>query len=199
MTSDVPVRCKCGALRGVARAVSPKTANRSLCYCHDCRAFAHWLGREDLVDARGAVEIVQVARARLEISDGLERVRCLRLSDKGMHRWYADCCKTPLGNTIPRIPFIGVARATLEIPLERSDEMLGAILVAHVGSAVGGARRGEGMSVRSALHITRLLASWTLRGLGHPTPLFSRENRPTVTPQILTAAEREALRQHPRA
>jgi hypothetical protein len=199
MTSDIPVRCKCGAVRGVAREVSPKTVNRAVCYCHDCRAFAHWLGREDVMDARGGTEIIQLARARLEITDGLERIRCMRLTAKGLHRWYADCCKTPLGNTVPAIPFVGIARGAFEVPPERLNETFGPLLVAQINSAVGDARRGEGMTARGIFHVTRLLATWTLRRLGHPTPLFNRQNRPTVTPHLLTAAERQALREHPRA
>jgi hypothetical protein len=199
MPSDISVRCKCGAVRGVAHNVSPKTVNRAVCYCHDCRAFAHWLGREDVMDARGGTEIVQLARARLEIIEGIDQLRCMRLTPRGLHRWYADCCKTPLGNTMPAIPFIGIARCAFEVPPEHLDGALGPILVANVDSAVGGARRGEGMTIRSLVHATRLLATWTLRRLGHPTPLFDRENRPTVTPRILTAAERQTLRQHPHA
>jgi hypothetical protein len=186
-------------VRAVARDVSPWTVNRSLCYCRDCRAFAHWLGREELVDERGAVEIIQVARARLHISDGVERLRCLRLTDKGLYRWYADCCKTPFGNAVPAIPFLGLSRTTFAVPAEDTEATFGPVLVAHIKSAVGGPRPGERMSVRGIGHIMRLLATWALRGLGHPPPLFDRRNRPSVTPLVLTPAEREALRQHPRA
>lgn len=196
---DVPVRCKCGAVRGVARTVSPREVNRATCYCHDCRAFAHWLGRDDLLDARGGTEIIQLARARLEISQGLERVRCLRLTPKGLHRWYAECCNTPLGNTVPAIPFIGIVRAAFEVAPARSDETFGPLAIVNIRSAVGGARPGEGLTAGALLHATGRIASWTLRRLGHPTPLFDRKNRPTVAPRVLDAAERQKLREHPRA
>jgi hypothetical protein len=183
----------------VAREVSPETVNRALCYCHDCRAFAHWLGREDLVDARGGVEIIQLARARLEIAEGLDRLRCMRLGPKGLHRWYAGCCKTPLGNTVPAIPFIGIARSTFEAPPERLQEVFGPSLAINIKSALGGRRRGEGLTFSGMVHVTGLLATWMLRGLGRPTPLFDRQNRPTVAPYVLSVEERQALREHPRA
>ena len=38
------LQCRCGTLKGqVARA---ETANRGVCYCKDCQAFAHFLGGE---------------------------------------------------------------------------------------------------------------------------------------------------------
>jgi hypothetical protein len=123
----------------------------------------------------------------------------MRLSPKGLHRWYADCCKTPFGNSVPAIPFLGMARVVFELPPDRSEEAFGPIGIAHVKSAIGGARKGERTTLRVIVHATRLLAAWALRGLGHPTLLFDRRNRPTVTPQVLTTAERQILREHARA
>ena len=199
MAEDLPVRCRCGAVRGVVRGVSPATVNRALCYCHDCRAFAHWLERDDLLDARGGAELVQLARAHLEIAEGLDRVRCMRLSDKGLYRWYAECCRTPLGNTIPWIPFVGLARAAIDVPPERSEALFGPPLVTRPEDAVGGARPNDPRRLGRLAHVLWLLAKWSVRRLGHPTPFFDRRNQPTSPPRVLTAAERQALRDHPRA
>jgi hypothetical protein len=199
MTADIPIRCKCGRVRGVARGVGPRTVNRAVCYCHDCRAFAHWLEREDLLDARGGTAINQLARARLEITEGADEIRCMRLSAKGLHRWYAECCRTPLGNTIPRIPYIGVVRSAFEAPPADDLSTFGEEMAAHVGAAVGGPPPGAKLTFRSLAHVTGLLASWFFRGLGHPTPFFDRNNRPTVAPRVLTGEERQKLREHPRA
>lgn len=198
MTSDVPIRCQCGRVRGMARDVRPRTVNRAVCYCHDCRAFAHWLAREDLLDARGGSEIIQLARGRLEITEGGDRLRCVRLSPKGMHRWYAECCRTPLGNTLPRIPFVGVVRSTFELPGTDTAATFG-VITSQFGPAIGGPPPGARFTVRGIAHVLRLVASWTVRGLGHPTPFFDRKNRPTATPRILTDAERQKLCEHPRA
>jgi hypothetical protein len=198
-TRDIPVRCGCGGLRGVAREVGPGTANHGVCYCHDCRAYLHWLGREELHDARGATAIIQVARARLEVTEGVNHLRCLRLSPKGLHRWYAGCCRTPIANTVPALPFVGISRCALELPGEDDVATFGPTLRAWTGEALGGRPPGEGLTARGLLHVTRLLATWALRGKGHPTPLFDRQNRPTVTPLVLSAQERQTLREHPRA
>jgi hypothetical protein len=200
MTFDIPIRCKCGRVRGIARGVGPRTVNRSVCYCHDCRGFLHWLERDDLVDARGGTEIIQLARSRLEIEEGTDQIQCVRLSPKGLHRWYAQCCKTPLANTVPLIPFAGVARGLFDLSATSDESTLGRrVMSAHVGAAVGGSPPGTGLTLRDALRLTRLLATWAVRRLGHPTPFFDRKNRPVVTPYVLTDAERQKLRAHPRA
>ena len=111
MTADLPIRCSCGALRGVARGVSPSRGNRVICYCADCQSFAHFLGRAtEILDRSGGTDIFQTSPARIEITQGRERLASMRLTPKGLLRWYADCCKTPIGNTaITReIPFVGL-------------------------------------------------------------------------------------------
>jgi hypothetical protein len=199
MAGDIPIRCRCGRVRGIAREISPRTVNRAVCYCHDCRAFAHWLERDDLLNARGGTDLIQLARSRLEMTEGADQIRCMRLSPKGLHRWYAECCRTPLGNTIPRIPYVGVVRSAFELPLDDDASRFGEAISSSVRSAVGGPPPGAGLTFRGVVHVTRLLASWAVRGLGHPTPFFDRKNQPTVTPRVLTASERQKLREHPRA
>lgn len=195
--TTVPMRCRCERVKGVVTELAPDTANRCICYCRDCRAFLHHLDRSDLLDRFGGVDIVQVARARLRVDEGVDQLRCLRLTSKGLHRWYADCCKTPIANTMPRVPFAGLSRScldTVEGTLPRPD-------LIHGRSAVGGLPPGasNGLSVGAIARPARLFATWMARGLGHPTPLFDRSERPTREPDVLNAAERQKLREHPRA
>ena len=49
---DLPLRCSCGAWRGVLREVTPGSDNRVVCYCDDCQSIAHSLGRApEILDA----------------------------------------------------------------------------------------------------------------------------------------------------
>ena len=59
--------------------------------------------------ARGT-EIFQTTPSQIVLSQGAEHLRCLRLSAKGLLRWYAGCCRLPLVNTIAsaQLPFAGV-------------------------------------------------------------------------------------------
>jgi Family of unknown function (DUF6151) len=96
-------------VRGIASAVSPSTGCRVLCYCKDCEAFARFLERADVLDAAGGTDIFQMPPGRVNLTAGTDAVRCLRLSNRGVYRWYTDCCRTPIGNTAgPRVPLIGV-------------------------------------------------------------------------------------------
>ena len=46
---DMPIRCRCGAVRGVVRGMAPSRTNRVICHCDDCQAFAHFLEQADEV------------------------------------------------------------------------------------------------------------------------------------------------------
>src|SRR5688500_7644860 len=131
MPADLPVRCSCGALRAVARGVSARRGNHVVCYCDDCQSFAHFLERAgETLDAHGGTEIFHTSPARLEFTSGAARLACMRLTPNGMLRWYASCCRTPIGNTLPtpRIPFVGLIVRCIERSDGRSlDEALGPI------------------------------------------------------------------------
>src|SRR5579871_5449944 len=109
MSGQVEVRCRCGEVRGIVTGPSPQTVNRVVCYCDDCQAYAHQLGRADLLNAKGGSDIVQFAPNTLSFTRGQDRIAGLRLTPKGLYRWYATCCNTPVGNTLgPAIPFVGI-------------------------------------------------------------------------------------------
>jgi hypothetical protein len=100
-------------VRGVASDVSPSNGFRFICYCKDCQAFAHFLERPDVLDPAGGTDIFQMPPGRVKLTAGTETVRCLRRSDKGVLRWYTDCCRTPIGNTDarPRFPVVAVVHS----------------------------------------------------------------------------------------
>ena len=105
MAKEVQVRCRCGEVVGVVTNASPQKVNRVICYCDDCQAFAHHLGRADLLNAQGGSDIVQVAPASLTFVKGQNRIAGVRLTPKGLFRWHTTCCNTPVGNTLgPAIP-----------------------------------------------------------------------------------------------
>lgn len=195
---DLPTRCRCGHVAGTVLDVSPRTVNHAICYCRDCRAYARWLGKLELLDSAGGSDIVQAALGRVRFSEGLDALACMRLSPKGMHRWYADCCRTPVGNTMLGLPFIGLAASFLDParprPLEASCGPAVAIQEqSATGPVPGGVHRLA--QVRSIAHAARLFATWMVTGAARPTPLFDDAIRtPRVTPRVLSREERDALR-----
>src|SRR5439155_14721689 len=109
MSLDAELSCRCGQVRGRVKNAGPRTVNRVVCYCDDCQAFLHHLGRTDLLDGSAGTDIVQVAPAALTFDRGATRIVGVRLTSKGLYRWYASCCKTPVGNTLtPALPFVGI-------------------------------------------------------------------------------------------
>lgn len=201
MQTQVPLRCRCGQVRGTATEVSPSSGNRLVCYCDDCQAFARFLERDDITDAAGGTDIYQMAASRMKITAGAEALRCVRLSPRGLIRWYTECCHTPVGNTVnARVPVIGVASVFMDHQSDgRSrDEVLGPPVCGCFGRfAVGGLPAGAHPKVppRVMLRLLGLLMRWWLTGKGKPSPFFDAGiGAPRVQPRVLDRAEREALR-----
>jgi hypothetical protein len=196
MAGQIELRCRCGEVRGVATGLSPRTVNRVVCYCDDCQAFAHQLGRADLLDPQGGSDIVQMAPSALSFTQGHHHIVGLRLKPNGLYRWYAKCCNTPVGNTLtPRIPFVGLLAPAFDKP--RWDDAVGAPSGAIFGKyAVGGPPpHSTGANLPLVWQAVRRLLGWWLKRRTWPHPFFSRETgAPLYEVTVLSRDRREALR-----
>src|SRR5262249_25356408 len=194
---DLPLRCRCGRVRGVAREVAPYAGFRCVCYCQDCQMFARFLERPDALDAAGGTDIFQMPTGRVKLTAGTEAVRCVRFSNK-VFRWYTDCCRTPIGNTAagPRFSVFGLIHFFL-YPIAGvtfPDAVLGLprcriFARSSVGPLPPNASPPPSLAV-FALRGSRLLG-WWLRGLGRPTPFFYAFTKaPLSAPRLITPHER---------
>lgn len=126
-----PLRCRCGNIRGAVRDAS--RSNRGICYCRDCQAFASFLDKSsDTLDARGGTQIIQAIQAiqaNVTFFQGSKHLVCIRLIQDGLLRWYASCCRTPIGNTPAdhRISFVGLIHTCLQSPAVSIDESIGPV------------------------------------------------------------------------
>ncbi|HET7545894.1 MAG TPA: DUF6151 family protein [Polyangiaceae bacterium] len=166
--SLVKLRCRCGSVLGSLDLSRPSRV-RVVCHCGDCSAYARHIG------SALATQIVQVTPDQLTIRAGREHLRCLRLTERGLTRWFMACCKTPLANTSRHawLPFVGVMSCVLEI----EDE-----------SRVGPAVHANGAHPTPWATVFRSL--WALlRGFlfrrHRPNPFFDERGRPIVEPQII--------------
>lgn len=193
---QISLRCRCGTARG-ALDIAPKAAKSGMhlvCYCDDCRAFAHALERADILDGAGGSELLITTPSTLVLTAGAEQLRCLRLSPKGMLRWYWGCCDTPMANTSPSagLPFLSIHRAFIDAD---DSAFLGPPIRVQARYAKGAvpapADRTTSLSTMRKI-VVFLLAGW-LRRAHKPNPLFV-DGKPAVEPRVLTAAERDALR-----
>jgi len=105
--------CRCGNVRGTAR-IPRKRALRAICHCDDCQTYALHLGDETIpnvvVDEWGGTEVLQGWPEHITLDAGHEHIRVTRLSPKGLLRFNASCCDTPMANLLdnPKLPFTGL-------------------------------------------------------------------------------------------
>ncbi len=191
MSGEAQFRCRCGEVRGTVANASRRNVNRVICYCDDCQAFAHQLGRADLLDPYGGSDIIQVAPAALTFTQGQQHIVGLRLSPKGLYRWHTRCCNTPLGNTVgPAIPFVGIEAHGFADPDATFGKPLGAIQArCAIGTPPGAAQRiGPALLIRA---LSKVLG-WRLRGKAWPHPFFARESGEPLYPLTVVSRERRA-------
>jgi hypothetical protein len=165
--------------------------------------FSYFLNNaEGVLDAHGGTDIFQMAPARVEITTGADQLRCMRLTEGGLHRWYVDCCKTPVGNTMAtrQLPFVGLIHAFMDHDADgRSrDDALGPVRFRVMGRfATGDQSKLEAHDSRPPSLLPRLLSLWfmaRLRGEHEPSPFFdATTGAMTVTPRVLTDQERNAV------
>ena len=179
------IQCKCGAIQGQLEGSG--THNRAICYCTDCRAFARFLGNgPGLLDKQGGTEIVQVAQSRLRFLQGEDRLAAIRLTNKGMVRWYASCCGTPIGNTManPKISFIGLIHTCLD-RAQMNEDFGTSVAVLNVDTALGNPKPNQrGLPGVIARFMWIVFAS-RISGGYRRSPLFTASGLPRVDPTIL--------------
>jgi hypothetical protein len=191
-----PIRCSCGAVEGVL--ASPQRAARAICYCRDCQAYARFLGKpERTLDALGGTDILATRPDFVRFTRGADQLRCVSLSEKGLLRWYAACCRTPIGNT-PRdakFPYVGLVHDCLAASASERDAVFGpARTVLNVGSASGAVKPARLALVFGIFRIMRNVLSARLGGKYRDNPFFDvAAGSPVAEPQVLSAQERKAL------
>ncbi|MEO1447050.1 MAG: DUF6151 family protein, partial [Cyanobacteria bacterium J06635_11] len=202
--ADIPLKCSCGKVQGIAHNISPQTVTRVVCYCDDCQAFARFLdGEAPVLDDCGGTDIFQIAPAQIEITAGAEHLACMRLSSKGLIRWYSQCCKTPIGNTISgAIPFVGLVHSFMhddcdseQERLRHRNEILGPVKFyvhgkfakkppiidnSHQSIPNRTIHSGEPLSLTISA-IPRLILA-KIRGQGQPSPFFDTAGTPVAQP-----------------
>ena len=191
---DHTLRCKCGTLQGTVAHTD--RANRGVCYCRDCQAYAHALGgAETILDKLGGSDVVAVLQENVGFSQGTEALACMSLSERGLLRWYASCCNTPIGNTQrgPKISFVGLLHNCLEHSDRSIDEAFGPVRM-RVGMkhAKG---KVAGMPLSTFTSVAGFLVSMVkarISGGYKRTPFFSADSlQPVAVPKVLSKSERE--------
>jgi hypothetical protein len=188
-----PLRCRCGHLQG---SLAPaRSTQRVICYCRDCRAYARHLGGSGVLDAQGGTEIVASLPSKLRFEAGSDALACLSLSPRGLLRWYAACCGTPIANTPrnPKIAYAGLVHSCLEQdapPLQKSFGPLR--MVVNTGSALVPVDKTSPLAAAGSLiGLGTTLLGARLGGGWRDNPLFEAGTAtPVRTVRVLTREER---------
>ena len=169
---------------------------RATCYCRDCQAFARALGREDVLDGEGGTDIVAMLPAGVRFTAGIEQLACLSLSPKGLLRWYARCCDTPMANTPrdPKVAYVGILAHCLEGDRHELATAVGSSRIAlNLKSARGQVAPTPLRTLLGVIRIMRGVLGARLRGRYRDNPFFAGQPpRPIAEPRVLTLAERRA-------
>lgn len=186
--TTLSLRCKCGEVKGTATDITPSTGSRVVCCCSDCQAFAVHLKRDaDTLDEFGGTEIFQMSQSQLSIKHGKDKLQSLRLKEKGLLRWYASCCNTPIGNTINAdMPFVGVIHTFIREP--NRDKVLGPVRAfvqtQHAKGVPDYPKHSAKFPLGITLRIVRMMALWKLKGKQKPSVFFDDDGRPVAKPII---------------
>ena len=190
------LRCRCGQLRGDIRLTGLR--NRCVCYCTDCQAFPRHLRAPDVLDSRGGTDIVQVPPSILSFTQGVEKLACLRLSPKGLLRWYSTCCKTPIGNTPAdwRISFVGLIHVCLRGEDSNLDASFGPVSMrVGVKAALGDDKPVASGLITGVAKAVALIARGRVGGRYRANPFFEPDSGlPITSPTVLSAIERASAR-----
>lgn len=190
-----PLSCTCGTLKGVVR----RGKGRGVCYCRDCQAFARFLGTPaEILDASGGTDVVATLAAHVTIAEGHQALACMSLGPRGLLRWYARCCNTPIGNTLRdhRLPYVGLVHSCLDRTGRNLDDAFGpARMRVNTDGAIG-IPKPEATPLRAALAMARIgtaIAAARISGGYRQTPFFDASGEPIVQPTVLTREERARL------
>lgn len=190
-----PLRCQCGTIRGY---VSPQgMAALAVCYCKDCQAYACFLDRAEVVlDTLGGTDIVAMFPRQVHLTDGAEALACMSLSERGILRWYAKCCNTPIGNTSrnPKTPYVGLVHSCLVNSSPSVRESFGPVrMVLNPKSARG---HVKSTPLRNTVAILKIVTAMIGARLdrNNTNPFFLADaGAPIKQPRVLTKAEREQI------
>ena len=190
-----PLRCRCGTLHGYV--VPSRGATRAVCYCKDCQAYARFLRTEGIVDQNGGTEVVASLPKHVYFNAGLEVLACMSLSERGLLRWYASCCNTPIGNTPsnPAVPYVGMVHSCLEGNSPSLESSFGRLRIAvNTKSARNEVRSTPiASTVGLLIPMMSMISTW-LSGAYKNNPFFVGGSRtPIRQPRVLSDAEREQV------
>lgn len=159
-----------------------------ICFCADCRAAQIYLSQPDPV--LQGIALFQTTPDSIHFRQGQTALGLLRLSPKGLLRWYATCCNAPLFNTLasPKLPF-----ATLHVARLSDPSVIGPVRARSFIPQPGKPPRHQGAAGMAVQLAIRMCAS-RVSGRWRQSPFFDCETgKPVAIATIPDTSRRAAL------
>jgi hypothetical protein len=176
--ASIQFACRCGEVTGTLNGVDPDEGTHVVCHCNSCRRAMEKSGLAD--EAQDGVALFQTTPDRIRIATGMGRLAPRQLSPKGLLRWQATCCNTPMFNTLsgPAIPFAGVLVRNLD-----SAAPLGPV-IAHGFIDKGNGKQGHENGPTVIWRFLKRAALARLTGKARQNPFFGSDSKPVAKPQL---------------
>jgi hypothetical protein len=152
-----------------------------------------------MLDRLGGTDVIAVRPREIEFVRGAGNLACMSLTPSGTLRWYAACCRTPIGNT-PRDyhqSHVGLIRTALETGGESVSASFGSVRM-HVNRQGALGEPPKTPLVVFVWSVLRYLSGTLfsrLSGGYRANPFFDAgTGQPIVAPQVLSHAELARLR-----
>lgn len=194
------IQCECGKFRAQLKAFPSSTPGRLVCYCDDCQSYLRHLKRTDLLDAHGGTEVIPAYPADVEIVRGQEHLKCTRLTPNGTFRFSTMCCNTPIANTRPGEPWVGLLRCvyTAGGDAQKLDQVLGPVRNRIMGAYAQGtppAGTPKKLDFKTVLSVMPFMLKGKLFRKSKPSPFFTADGVTAITPpHVLSQDEWQAIR-----
>ncbi|AOT06788.1 DUF6151 family protein [Pseudoalteromonas luteoviolacea] len=186
MEQCLHIKCQCGKVRGQVSYGNKLFHNRVVCYCDDCQAFVNHLKQSNVLNAYGGSDVFQVSASQLIFTQGKSNIACLTVTLGGVHRWFAKCCNTPLGNTLSaRWPLVGLLDCCIEEDLDACvGRPSGSVFCKFANGEIPYEVKGSWSHKQVAAQLIMKIALWRLLRKGKPSPFYAQGN-PIVQPYCL--------------
>ncbi len=181
------ISCDCGAFIAELTAFPKHTPGRLVCYCDDCQAYVKKIQRTDVLDEYGGTEVIPAYPKEIDIIQGIDTLKCYRLTTEGTYRWATSCCNSPILNSKPGFPWAGIFHTAYKKPNALSK--LGEVKSRIYGKyALAGApfKISKKIAFRDMLVVMPFIIKGKILGMDKQSPFFDPDNKtPIVEPEIL--------------
>jgi hypothetical protein len=150
------------------------------------------------VDGNGGTAIVASLQSSVTFTQGSDKLACLSLTDKGIYRWYASCCRTPIANTVrrPQMSYVGIVHSCLGESAQQAAEAWPEHFDVNPTHAKGPVAKPGLRAFIGTLMIARLVLGARFSGRWRQSSFFRNGSTQTATEVLVLAhAEFERARE----